>query len=521
MGAIVFLDNTGVSDQRMNKPDTVVDSLNHWLDYIQTLHDKTIDLGLDRVKAVATDLGLLPHKAWENADGKPTKIVTVAGTNGKGSTVAYMEQAALSHGLRVGSYSSPHFERFNERIRINGQCIADENMIEALTHVEQARLERPLSFFEFTTLCAFLWFKQAKLDWVLLEVGLGGRLDAVNILDADVSVVTSIGLDHVDFLGSDLNQIAYEKASIARKHCPLVIGEPKDYPAFTTLEDSVGFVRYHIERDFQLRLLEKPTSEKPSDKWSYTNGECCIELGLKNPGDSWKLVCNQPKLPKENLATAVQALFLLKNDWDRNVLAEALAAAQLPGRFQRPSSDFSLIVDVAHNQAAALVLNQRLREEKQLHKEQWLEYRLQQPQNEENSIPETADVVQPGLHVSSKIIAIFGALVDKDVKSIVKALTEVDHWACVSLYNERAYKASELVGTLSDLVPSKPVVGYHSVTEALSALAPTAAYSQHKMWDCDDEQKKSSNPGVTLIVLGSFVTVTESLQWLHGRGGCG
>lgn len=508
----------------MNKPEAIFDSLDQWLDYIQTLHARTIDLGLERVQAVATDLGVLPYIGWESTGGKATKIVTVAGTNGKGSTVAYMEQAALSHGLSVGSYSSPHFERFNERIRINGQCITDEAMISALTEVEHARRARSLSFFEFTTLCALWCFKQAKLDWVLLEVGLGGRLDAVNILDADVSIVTSIGLDHADFLGSDLNQIAYEKASIARKQRPLVIGEPVNYPAFAELEDRVGCIRYHIGRDFQLRPLEKP-----SDKTSYQTGEFCIELGLQKPCNLSELVCDQPKLPKENLATAVQALSLLKNDWDKTVLAKALATAQLTGRFQKPSADYSLIADVAHNQAAALVLNQRLREEKQLHKQPLLEcYRHQDHQDHqdhqqpyEGDFSDKTALLQQNVQLSPEIIAIFGALVDKDVESIVKELTEVDHWACVSLNSERAYQASELVETLSTLMPLKSVMSYNSVAEALSALAPKAAYSQHKVQAVNSEQEVSSYPGVTLILLGSFVTVAEGLQWLEARGGCG
>ena len=191
-------------------------TLNQWLDELERLHPEEIELGLDRVRDVYTRLPI--------AHSLP-KVITVSGTNGKGSTVRLLEQIALSQGLSVGAYSSPHIFVYNERVRLNGGDVSDHCLISAFEQVQHALNGITLTYFEFGTLAALLIFAQSNLDLVLLEVGLGGRLDAVNIIDADVAVITSIAIDHVDWLGSDRESIGYEKIGIARRRGVVVCGE--------------------------------------------------------------------------------------------------------------------------------------------------------------------------------------------------------------------------------------------------------------------------------------------------------
>ncbi|HWU71156.1 MAG TPA: Mur ligase family protein, partial [Pseudoxanthomonas sp.] len=191
-------------------------NLADWLDYIERQHPRSIEMGLDRVREVAQRLGLK----------QPAKrTITVGGTNGKGSTVAFIEAIARAGGWKVGAYTSPHLLRYNERVRIDGEEVGDAALIEAFEAVEAARGDVPLTYFEFGTLAALWLFQRSVLDLAVLEVGLGGRLDAVNIVDADVAVITTVDIDHVDWLGPDRESIGAEKAGIARAWKPLVLGE--------------------------------------------------------------------------------------------------------------------------------------------------------------------------------------------------------------------------------------------------------------------------------------------------------
>jgi dihydrofolate synthase/folylpolyglutamate synthase len=442
-------------------------TLNDWINYVQGLHIKEIDLGLERMRKVATRLGLLPYKGFSNSQGNQVKVITIAGTNGKGSTAAYIEQGCLSHGLNVGVYSSPHFEHFNERVRINGELVNDQVFIRALKQAEQARNAVPLSFFEMTTLAAFCVFQQADLDVLVLEIGLGGRLDAVNIIDADIAIVTSIGLDHENYLGSDLNQIAFEKISIGCANKPMVIGEPKCYPAFSECEQLIGFDSYRIHRDFQLEINDGGRYEL-----SFTLMENQQPLKML----TWTLAA-EPKLPRENLATAVQALMLLKSDWDQDRLQQALLAAELTGRFQQVSVPMPMILDVAHNSASAKLLNQRLQQG--IQQAQW----------------------------QSPITAVLGVLRDKDALSIVKQMSAVDRWCLVTLAGNRGQTAEQLA-QLTALSDTSSLVGeFHSVADALLYLQ-----------DLTKEPKAGTQVNQskgTVVVMGSFVTVTEALQWVR------
>ncbi|MFS1425611.1 Mur ligase family protein [Shewanella sp. 10N.286.48.B5] len=212
-------------------------SLEMWLDYLSNIHTSAIDLGLDRVQAVASKAKLT----------KPAQhVITVAGTNGKGSTCALMEAILLDAGYSVGVYSSPHLIRYNERVRINGQDLSNEKMVQSFDFIEKERGEISLSFFEYGTLAALRAFQTETVDVVLLEVGLGGRLDATNIVEHDVSVITSLAVDHVDWLGDDINVIGFEKAGIYRSGKPAICGQPKPPATVAAHADDIKAEFYQV-----------------------------------------------------------------------------------------------------------------------------------------------------------------------------------------------------------------------------------------------------------------------------------
>ncbi|WP_036824761.1 bifunctional tetrahydrofolate synthase/dihydrofolate synthase, partial [Photobacterium sanctipauli] len=220
-------------------------SLASWLSYLEQLHTSAIDLGLDRAQAVAEKAALT----------KPAKkVITVAGTNGKGSTCAILEAILLEAGYKVGVYSSPHLVRYNERVRINGQELADSFHSEAFAAVEQYRGDVSLSLFEFGTLAALQLFKSLQVDVAILEVGLGGRLDATNIADHDVSVITSLAVDHVDWLGDDINVIGYEKAGIFRAQKPAICGQPNPPATVPAHADDIGAELHQVGYQFNYEV---------------------------------------------------------------------------------------------------------------------------------------------------------------------------------------------------------------------------------------------------------------------------
>ncbi len=253
--------------------------LTMWLDYLTNLHTSAIDLGLDRVQAVAQKANLTKPA--------PT-VITVAGTNGKGSTCALMEAILLDAGYSVGVYSSPHLIRYNERVRINGVDAEDSKHCEAFDYIEKQRGEISLSLFEFGTLAALRLFQVEKVDVVLLEVGLGGRLDATNVVDHDVSVITSLAIDHVDWLGDDINVIGFEKAGIYRAGKPAICGQPTPPATVAAHADDIQAEFFQVGIQFDYQVTEKG--------WKWSSGAFDLEdLPL-------------PSLPLPNAATALMAL---------------------------------------------------------------------------------------------------------------------------------------------------------------------------------------------------------------------
>ncbi|PKH24437.1 bifunctional tetrahydrofolate synthase/dihydrofolate synthase [Enterobacterales bacterium CwR94] len=377
-----------------------------WLCYLENLHTKAIDLGLTRIHQVAQQLDVL----------KPAPMVfTVAGTNGKGTTCRTLETVLMAAGYRVGVYSSPHLVRYTERVRIQGAELPESSHTAAFAAIEAARGETSLTYFEFGTLSALVLFKQAALDVVILEVGLGGRLDATNIVDADVAVVTSIALDHVDWLGPDRESIGREKAGIFRAHKPAVVGEP-DMPH--TIAQVAAETGAHL-----LRRGEQWDIRVHADGWDFRD-----EQGELNG-------LALPQVPLPNAATALAALRASGLRVEEATLRHSLPQALLPGRFEIVAEQPTVILDVAHNPHAAAYLAQRL---------------SQQPNR-------------------GRVHAVVGMLHDKDIAGTLACLrAQIDVWYCAPLEGPRGASAAELVAHLPQ------AHAFSSVAEAWRAAISSA-----------------------------------------------
>jgi dihydrofolate synthase/folylpolyglutamate synthase len=360
-------------------------SLADWLEQQQRSHPSAIDLGLDRVREVARRLELL---------APDHRVVTVGGTNGKGSTVAYLDTVLLAAGLRCGRFTSPHLTRYNERICINGIEASDADLIASFERIDAARGELTLTFFEYNALAALDQFRRAEVDVAVLEVGLGGRLDATNILDADVAVVCSIGLDHADWLGNTLEQIGREKAGIFRHARPAVLGSA-DLPdsVFRAIEE-IGARAVMPGRDYHARAHAKG--------WDFDYGDCTLhDLPMPALAGIHQL---------GNAATALAALRNLGVPLTHANVSAGLRDVTLAGRFQRIAGEVEWILDVAHNVPAACGLASNLR-----------------------ALPR------------ARTIGVAGILGDKDIRGITAALaTEIDDWILVTLEGARAVPTPEL-----------------------------------------------------------------------------
>lgn len=370
-----------------------------WLDYLANIHTSAIDLGLDRVQAVATKAQLTKPA--------PT-VITVAGTNGKGSTCALMEAILLDAGYSVGVYSSPHLIRYNERVRVNGVDLADDKHCAAFDFIEKQRGEISLSFFEFGTLAALRLFQTEQVDVVLLEVGLGGRLDATNVVDHDVCVITSLALDHVDWLGDDIAVIGYEKAGIFRSGKPAICGQPTPPATVAAHADDIGAELYQVGIQFDY--------QQHGERWSWQHGAFALD-DLPVPG-----------LPLPNAATALMALGVSNLEISDVNIVNGLKNARLAGRMQVLQQAPLVLMDVAHNPHSAQYLTRQLQ--------------LNYPDK-------TIRVVVAMLH-------------DKDIRATLAALSPVaTHWYPASLTGPRAANASELLGYLSP-----ETVGYETPVAA-------------------------------------------------------
>ncbi|MGE6195401.1 bifunctional tetrahydrofolate synthase/dihydrofolate synthase [Aeromonas media] len=362
-------------------------SLVDWLSYLEQIHPVNIDMGLERVGAVARRMGLTRL---------PFKVITVAGTNGKGSSCAMAASILMAAGYKVGVYSSPHLLRFTERVRIDGAELSDSEHCAAFAEVEAARGEIALTFFEFATLAGLWLFCRAAPDVLLLEVGLGGRLDATNVVESDVAMITSIALDHCDWLGDTREAVAVEKAGVYRTGKPAISGEPNPPATIASEAARIGASLRQVGRDFQ--------GDEHDTGWDYH--------GLNH----W-LGLPKPALPLMNAVTVLAALESLGLPLAESAIREGLASARLAGRMQRLQSEPLVIVDVAHNPHSAAYLASQLRQ-----------------------IPGTG-----------KRRAVVGMLKDKDMAGSLAELDGlIDQWFLASLTGPRAATAEQLAAALGD-----------------------------------------------------------------------
>ncbi len=434
-------------------------TLAEWLRLQESVHPQSIDMGLERVGSVARTLGVA---------APPFPVITVGGTNGKGSVVAHLAALLGALGARTGMFTSPHLLRYNERIRVDGSEVADAELIAVFERIEAARGTTTLTFFEYNTLAALLIFTARQVDVALLEVGLGGRLDATNLVDADVAVLVSVGFDHRDWLGDTLEQIGAEKAGIFRRDRPAVLGTA-DLPAtvFAAVHE-LGARAVVAERDFRWQLH--------GATWDYRGLEVVL-AGLPPPALAGAI-------QYRNAATALAALESLGlgaartqvarlrerlGVLDARAAAAALTGVRLAGRFQVVPGAVEWILDIAHNEPAARVLAAQL---------------AQRP------LPP-----RPG-GGRGQTYAVIGVLRDKDAAAIAAALCGVvDRWMVCALPGERGDSAAQLAARLALPAGSFETAGS---VEAGCELARAAARA-----------------GDRVVVCGSVYTVGPALRWLR------
>lgn len=427
-------------------------NLAEWLAYQEHVNVHSIELGLDRVRQV-----------WQRM-GAPTvapRVITVGGTNGKGSTVALLEAMSRAAGLRVGSFTSPHLLRYNERVRIDGADADDAALVASFERIEAARtagdeLAIPLTYFEFGTLAALDLFARAGLDLAVLEVGLGGRLDAVNIIDADVAIITTVDLDHMDWLGIDRDSIGREKAGIARTGRPAIVGELDPPAGLLAALEACGARGERAGQDFHAQR-----QEGNGWRWLHRDGTA---MALPDPRLS-------APVQYANAAAAIAALHALwradpslsARDWPA-AIASGLQTAQASARLQNLGGDPPVLVDVGHNPQAARALAA------------WLD-------------------TQP----KTRVHAVYGALADKDVAGVLGALgSRIDHWHLAGLQQSspRGLAVDALAALLRQTLPAASF-GEHA--DVLAALAAAQA---------------AALPGERILAFGSFFVASAVLAQL-------
>ncbi len=420
-------------------------SLQAWLDHLQSLNPDHIELGLKRIRTVFNrlDLGSLNSLA----------ITTIAGTNGKGSTAALISQALIKSGISCGLYTSPHLHRFNERVMINGTEVNDDLLCEAFSLIYDASHQEPavaLTYFEYTTLAAFICFKKSKVQSLVLEIGLGGRLDAVNLLDADISVITSIGLDHMQILGNTIEEIAAEKAGIIKSDSYVVTGAMS--------ENALNVIREKAKKE-HATLYEHGRDFKAifGKECSFSERDFKQDLVLSYSIPS-------PKVPKECVGVALKALSLLKglglSTISQSAIVSSVKETVLPGRMQKVCVHPDIYLDVAHNLPAAEHLKQMVCEQ----------------------------------YVRGHKYAVIGMLKDKDIEGVLKVLSSVfDRFYVTSLHTSRGEARERLEKALTAAnIDSSLIKSFESTRDALLQCCADV---------CSDD---------AIYVCGSFVTVAEA-----------
>lgn len=419
-------------------------SLDQWLSHLETAHPVGIDMGLARISRVKESLGLK----------FACPVITVGGTNGKGSTCAFLESILLAAGYKVACHTSPHLLRFNERARMNGADVSDADLLKAFERVEQARcrLSDPptLTYFEFTTLAIMDIFANASVDAVILEVGMGGRLDAVNIVDADCAIVTSIDLDHMAYLGNTREAIAFEKAGIFRTKAIAICADPMPPTSLINHANAIGADLWLMGKDYSF------TGDQ--QQWGWTG------RGKRFSGLGYPALRGANQLLNASAVIAALIAFHDRLPVSAQDIRNGLALVELPGRFQVLPGRPTVVLDVAHNPHAAATLAESIE----------------------------AMAYHPYTY------AVFGAMADKDIDGVLKPLLNtVDYWYCTDLPTPRAASASDL---------AKRLRAFNK--EALVFMDPGAAYQA---------ALDKAGEGDRILVFGSFYTVSGVMAYRNNQ----
>lgn len=425
-------------------------SLQGWLDLLEARHGQKVELGLERVAEVAARCGFSTDAV----------VITVGGTNGKGSTCAMLEAILLAEGYRVGCYTSPHLLRYNERVRLGGKEADDEVLVDGFAAVEGARGETPLTYFEHGTLAAWAVFCRAGVDVIILEVGLGGRLDAVNVFDSDCAIVTGVAMDHMDYLGDTREAIGFEKAGIFRSGCPAVCGDPQPPASLLDHAAAIGAQLWVSGRDFGFG--------GDRQQWGYWRYAATPASGnlVKRGGLAYPALRGANQLL--NAAAVMTALDALRDRIPVSMqsIRQGLMLVDVPGRFQVLPGKPAVVLDVAHNPQAAGVLSENL----------------------------------SGMGFYPETWAVLGMLGDKDVEGVVMRLDErVDHWLLATLPGPRGLIAEELALRLRTAGVKGDISCFESPAQAFDAARNRAA------------------EGDRILAFGSFLTVADVLSMLRAE----
>ena len=442
-------------------------TIEDWLLWQESLHLSEIDLGLERIGKVAKKLDLLSPNF---------PIITVAGTNGKGSTVAFLDSILRAEGYKTGAYTSPHLINYNERIVLNGEQADDATIIQAFEAIDEARhtikddtgelVDISLTYFEFSTLAAMFIYQQQNVDVAVLEVGLGGRLDAANLWDASLAIITSIGVDHIDWLGDDRDIIAIEKSGIMRKDTPAICGDTNPPSTIATEARRIGAQLQQINSEFSFIPTNALSENKVNKSWQWKSQEVTLDLQL-------------PRMPGEfqlnNAASAIAGLFSIKSllPVSLNAINTGLKDAQVIGRLQVIQTQPEWLIDVAHNPHAA----------KQLAK-----YIQENP-------------------VNGRTYALFSMLRDKDINEVLNIMDSViDEWHIVATKGSRGLSLDELKQHFSQQNIKK------NTERNLQLNTLTQVISYDSFSDACDALKNMAKDEDRVVAFGSFLVISEILD---------
>jgi len=423
------------------------ESLDDWLSWQETLHTTEIDLGLERIRQVASKLDCLTPSF---------PIITVAGTNGKGSSVALLESILIAQGYKTGSYTSPHLLVYNERIKLNALHASDKQIINAFEKIDKARGDISLSYFEFGTLAAVLIFSEQNVDVAILEVGLGGRLDAANLWDASLALITSIAIDHENWLGNDRETIAKEKSGIMRTDTPVISGDLNPPKSIKTEAKRIGASLFQINKDFSFKSIDTNYWQ-----WSWPANDKNSNYTLPHSALNGEYQLNNAATVIAGLQ-AIQQLLPVSLD----AIKQGLESVSIIGRLELLSQSPDWLIDVAHNPHSAKALSK---------------YLIQHP-------------------TSGKTYALFSMLKDKDIKEVLATMNQhIDEWHIFELEGSRGISLSALKQLMKKAPVTGDIISHDKCSKAIKKL------------------KKHIKNKDKVVAFGSFLVISQVIEYWESK----